>query len=98
MSELKVISHAMFNISVEQAEASRVVLEHGEGDFQTYCSQLLDELLENTRSKSFKFRAIEEFVPSHLSVLVNDQVEWDKRTLGIAEKLLSVEIDAQEKI
>lgn len=34
MSELKVISHAMFNISVEQAEASRVDLEHGEGDFR----------------------------------------------------------------
>lgn len=98
MSELKVISHAMFNISVEQAEASRVDLEHGEGDFQKYCGQLLDELLENTRSKSFKFRAIEEFVPAHLNVLVNDQNEWDKRTLGIAEKLLSVEIDAQDKI
>lgn len=98
MSELKVISHAMFNISVEQAEASRVDLEHGEGDFQKYCGQLLDELLENTRSKSLKFRAIEEFVPAHLNVLVNDQNEWDKRTLGIAEKLLSVEIDAQDKI
>ncbi|MCV5825120.1 hypothetical protein OFN33_32190, partial [Escherichia coli] len=40
----------------------------------------------------------EEFVPAHLNVLVNDQNEWDKRTLGIAEKLLSVEIDAQDKI
>lgn len=98
MSELKVISHAMFNISVEHEEADRVALEHGEGDFAKYCNQLLDELLENSRSKSFRFRAAEEFVPSHLSVLVHDQSEWDKRTLGIAEKLLSVEIEAQKKI
>lgn len=98
MSELKVMSHAMFNISVEKEEADRVYFEHGEDDFQKYCSQLLEELLENNRSKSFKFTTMEELVPSHLQTLVSDQKEWDRRTLSIAEKLLSVEIKAQELI
>lgn len=98
MSKLEVLAHAMFNISVVQEEISKVTLEHDVGDFQVYCGQLLDELLENSRSKSFKFRDIEEFVPLQLSVLVRNQDEWDIKTSKIAEKLLSVEIRAQEKI
>lgn len=98
MNDLQVLAHAMFNISVEQELVEPVIIEHEEGDFLSYSTQLLNELLENTRSKSFKFNDLDELVPSHILALVQDLDEWERRTLSIASKLLSEEIEAQNKI
>lgn len=98
MNDLQVLAHAMFNISVEQEQVEPVIIDHDEGDFLSYSTQLLTELLENSRSKSFKFTDLEELVPSHILALVQDQTEWERRTLSIANKLLIEEIEAQKKI
>ncbi|MEK8139328.1 hypothetical protein [Morganella morganii] len=97
IDNLQLLKSALFNISIEDNSAKK--LEIGQNDdFVSYCKGILKELISTTRNKSFKFRDVNELVPSHVIALSKEQSDWEVRTRSIAEKLLSVEIAAQEKI
>ncbi|MZI00443.1 nucleoid-associated protein, partial [Dickeya dianthicola] len=91
------LAHALFNIAVAEENVTPVHLPE-EGDFTNYCEQILNDLISDKRRKSFKFRDVNEIVPSSISKVLEDTNQWSAETLRIAEKLLSVEIEAQRQI
>ncbi|WP_431633698.1 nucleoid-associated protein, partial [Enterobacter hormaechei] len=97
MSDFQVLAHALFNIAVAEENVEPVHLPE-EGDFTNYCEQIFTDLTNDKRRKAFKFRDINELVPSSITKILEDTNQWDVETLRVAEKLLSVEIEAQRQI
>ncbi|HFQ2071453.1 MULTISPECIES: nucleoid-associated protein [Providencia] len=97
MASVELLKSALFNVSIEDNSVLERPLEQN-NDFVSYCKKVLRELVETKRNKGYKFRDINELVPSHIVSLIEQQEDWESRTKNIAEKLLSVEIEAQARI
>ncbi|WP_050870693.1 nucleoid-associated protein [Yersinia enterocolitica] len=101
-----VLNHCLYKISIEDSKIE-LIQPKDDRDFKEFSRIILDELIQNARSKQYYFTDNNERVVSHIRSIarneflegINDQKEnWIIRTESIAKKLLDEETLAQQKI
>lgn len=101
-----VLNHCLYKISIEDSDIE-LIKPQDDRDLKEFSKIILNELIENSRSKKYYFTDNNERVVSHIrSIAKNEIIEgasdqkenWTVRTESIANKLLEEEIIAQEKI
>ncbi|QWQ16694.1 nucleoid-associated protein [Providencia rettgeri] len=97
MARVQLLKSALFNVSIKDNSVLERTIEHND-DFVRYCKNVLQELVDTKRNKSYKFKDTNELVPRHVVSLIENQDDWEERTKNIAEKLLNVEIDVQARM
>lgn len=101
-----VLNHCLYKIDIAESK-TELIETNDDRDFKEFSRIILDELIQNDKSKQFYFVNDNELVVSHIRSIAKNELydgikdlkeNWTLRTKSIAQKLLDEETTAQAKI
>ncbi|SPZ22743.1 Uncharacterised protein [Providencia rettgeri] len=68
MARVQLLKSALFNVSIKDNSVLERTIDND--DFVRYCKNVLQELVDTKRNKSYKFKDTNELVPRHVVSLI----------------------------
>ncbi len=95
MSEIIILEAALHRIDIHDDEMGSALNIGNDTDFNSYVTDLMDDIYESPRYKAFKFKSLTSEVSIAISPIQREK--WDIQSAIIAKRLHKTEKDKQEK-